>query len=156
MVTVLSQDRRRRRRPRPGCRGWAAPVRPVVPDRRRRGAHGHLRLAGQQHPDLGPRVVGTTIYAAGTFTEVVDAGGSWPRIDQPFLAAFDTRTGQWVDDWRPRVNRPAFALDVLPSGAIVVGGEFTQANGAVAEGIVRRPGQPTVVVAAGLISPRSR
>ncbi len=111
-------------------------VRPIV---RSDGVEGRMDTYASQISDTyiwDLEIVGTTIYAAGTFTKVVDAGGSWPRIDQPFLAAFDTRTGQWDDDWRPRVNRPAFALDVLPSGSIVVGGEFTQANGALAEGIV--------------------
>lgn len=81
-------------------------------------------------------VVGTTVYVAGKFTSVVEAGGSWPRRDQPFLAAFDTRTGDWRSGWRPRVDRPVYALDTLPSGAVVAAGEFTRANGGVAEGIV--------------------
>jgi trimeric autotransporter adhesin len=81
-------------------------------------------------------VVGTTIYVAGKFTEVVQVGGSWPRQAQPFLAAFDTVTGRWRDRWRPQLNRPAYALDTLPSGAIVAAGEFTRANGVPAEGIV--------------------
>jgi len=82
------------------------------------------------------QVVGTTIYVAGKFTAVVEASGSWPRRDQPFLAAFNTQTGRWVSSWRPRLNRPAYALDVLPSGAIVAAGEFTRANGQDADAIV--------------------
>jgi hypothetical protein len=82
------------------------------------------------------QVVGHTIYAAGVFTKVVRASGTWPRVDQPFLAAFDTVTGQWVSTWRPRVNRPVYALDVLPSGSIVAAGEFTVANNLPAHGIV--------------------
>jgi trimeric autotransporter adhesin len=81
-------------------------------------------------------VVGRTVYVAGTFTQVVETGGSWPRHDQPFLAAFDTRTGDWRPQWRPRVDRPAYALEALASGAIVAAGEFTRANGSVAEGLV--------------------
>ena len=82
------------------------------------------------------QVIGTTIYVAGKFTKVVQASGSWPRVDQPFLAAFDTVTGRWVSTWRPRLNRPAYALDLLPSGSLIVGGEFTQANGQPADAIV--------------------
>jgi hypothetical protein len=82
------------------------------------------------------QVIGTTIYVAGKFTKVVQASGSWPRVDQRFLAAFDTETGEWVDTWRPRLNRPAYALDVLPSGSLVVGGEFTIVNGHPARAIV--------------------
>ena len=111
-------------------------VRPVF---RTDGVEGRMdtfasQVSGAQVWDL--QVVGRTIYVAGKFTEVVQAGGSWPRRDQPFLAAFDTVTGDWVQGWRPRVDRPAYALDVLPSGAIVAAGEFTRANGAPAEGLV--------------------
>lgn len=81
-------------------------------------------------------VVGTTIYVAGKFTKVVRASGSWPRVNQRFLAAFDTETGEWVSSWRPRLNRPAYALDVLPSGSIVAAGEFTLVNGGSARAIV--------------------
>ena len=113
-----------------------ATIRPIT---RTDGVEGRMDTYASQVADAhiwDLEVVGTTIYAAGKFTKVVDAGGDWPRIDQPFLAAFDTVTGQWESSWRPRVNRPAYALDVLPSGSIVAGGEFTRANGAVAEGIV--------------------
>ena len=114
----------------------AAGARPVF---RTDGVEGRMdtfasQVSGAQVWDL--EVVGTTIYVAGKFTEVVQAGGSWPRQDQPFLAAFDTVTGDWVPRWRPRVDRPAYALDVLPSGAIIAAGEFTRANGAPAEGLV--------------------
>jgi len=92
------------------------------------------QVSGAQVWDL--EVVGRTIYVAGKFTEVVQAGGAWPRQDQPFLAAFDTVTGAWIPSWRPRVDRPAYALDVLASGAVVAAGEFTRANGRPAEGLV--------------------
>ena len=114
----------------------AAGARPVF---RTDGVEGRMdtfasQVSGAHVWDL--EVVGRTIYVAGKFTQVVQAGGSWPRQDQPFLAAFDTVTGDWVSSWRPRVDRPAYALAVLPSGAIVAAGEFTRANGAPAEGLV--------------------
>lgn len=82
------------------------------------------------------QVIGRTIYAAGIFTTVVDSSDAWPRYDQPFLAAFDTVTGNWVSSFRPRLDRPVYALEPIPSGALVAAGEFTQANGAPAAGIV--------------------
>jgi hypothetical protein len=114
----------------------AAPVQPIV---RTDGVEGRMdtyasQVSGAQIWDL--EVIGSTIYAAGKFTHVVDAGGAWPRIDQPFLAAFSTVTGEWVPSFRPRLNRPAYALDTLPSGALLVGGEFTKANNVVARGMV--------------------
>ena len=117
----------------------AAAATATVPVTRTDGVEGRMetyasQVSGAHVWDL--EVIGTRIYAAGIFTDVVDAGGSWPRIDQPFLAAFDTRTGEWVQSFRPRLNRPAYALELLPSGSLAVGGEFTRANGRAAEGIV--------------------
>jgi len=81
-------------------------------------------------------VVGDTIYVAGKFRRVVESRGAWPRHDQPFLAAFDTTTGHWRPEFRPALDRPAYALAVLPSGSLLVGGEFTRANGRAARGLV--------------------
>ncbi len=136
LVTVLSGSEPAGSAPHADVPPPRASIRPIT---RTDGVEGRMdtyasQVSGAHIWDL--EVVGTTIYAAGKFTKVVDAGGAWPRIDQPFLAAFDTVTGQWDSAWRPRVNRPAYALDVLPSGSIVAGGEFTRANGATAEGIV--------------------
>jgi hypothetical protein len=103
------------------------------------GVEGRMNTYASQVSDAHVwdlQVVGTTIYVAGKFTKVVQASGAWPRVDQPFVAAFDTETGRWVSSWRPRLNRPAYALDVLPSGSIVIGGEFTQANGQPADAVV--------------------
>jgi hypothetical protein len=144
----------------------AARVAPPAPVYRTDGVDGRFattatQFSGAQVWDL--QVVGTTIYVAGKFTRVVEAGGTWPRRDQPFLAAFDTVTGRWRSQWAPRVNRPVYALERLPSGAILAAGEFTEANGAAAEGLValdpntgatdlrfragvRRPGSPLLPV----------
>lgn len=147
----MTPDRRRARG------GWAlvvatllvgavsalAPVEPtaaavVTPVHRTDGVEGRMQTHDSQVSrahvwDL--EVVGRTVYVAGKFRRVVVTDG-WVRHDQPFLAAFDTVTGRWISTWRPRVDRPAYTLTVLPSGSILAGGEFTRANGAPAQGLV--------------------
>jgi hypothetical protein len=82
------------------------------------------------------QTIGNTIYAAGQFTQVVSARGSWPRIDQPFLAAFDATSGRHLDWWRPVLDAPAWALDVAADGSLLVGGEFDHVNGQARSGLV--------------------
>jgi hypothetical protein len=127
--------------PLPSAAATAPPAeaRRASPVYRTDGVEGRMNTyasQGSQAQVWDMQVVGTTIYVAGKFTKVVEASGSWPRQNQPFLAAFDTVTGKWVSSWRPRVNRPVYALDVLPSGAIVAAGEFTRANGGAADAVV--------------------
>jgi hypothetical protein len=82
------------------------------------------------------QTIGNTVYAAGQFTQVVSARGSWPRIDQPFLAAFDATSGRYLDWWRPVLDAPAWTLDVAPDGSLLVGGEFDHVNGQARSGLV--------------------
>ena len=57
------------------------------------------------------------------------------QIEQPYLAAFDLATADWKSDFRPVFNDQVLALETLPSGVIVAGGEFTTVNGQPAPGI---------------------
>ncbi len=75
------------------------------------------------------QTIGNTVYAAGQFTDVVSTQGSWPRIPQPFLAAFDATTGHYLDWWRPVLDAPVWALDATPDGQLLVAGEFDTVNG---------------------------
>lgn len=75
------------------------------------------------------QVIGNTVYAAGQFTQVVSTQGAWPRIDQPFLAAFDATSGHFLDWWRPVLDGPVWALDVAPNGSLLAAGEFDNVNG---------------------------
>lgn len=75
------------------------------------------------------------MYVAGNFAEVEHAT-SHNRVAQPFLAAFRVSDGEWVSSFRPRLNEQVRALAVLPSGAVVAGGDFTEANDNEAAGLV--------------------
>jgi hypothetical protein len=73
--------------------------------------------------------IGNTIYVGGQFLEVVRRRSD-PRHNQPFLAAFDATSGDWIDWWRPELNGSVFALEASPDGSrLYVGGEFTSVNG---------------------------
>jgi len=63
-------------------------------------------------------------------------GSGGDRVEQPFLAAFDVDTAQFRPGFRPRFNGQVKALETLPSGLVVAGGEFTRVNGVSAPGIV--------------------
>jgi len=74
--------------------------------------------------------VGNTIYAGGQFTTVVRRRSIDPEFAQPFLAAFDATTGDWIDWWTPEFNGPVFSLEAAADGSrLYVGGEFTEVNG---------------------------
>ncbi|QCW51433.2 PKD domain-containing protein [Nocardioides dongxiaopingii] len=78
---------------------------------------------------------GNTMYVGGNFARVTQEGGTG-AVNQPFLAAFDVTTGQWLSSFRPVLNEQVHALATLPSGEVVAGGDFTSSNGAVVAGVV--------------------
>jgi hypothetical protein len=81
-------------------------------------------------------VIGNTVYVAGKFLDVVQTTGSWPRVDQPFLAAFDATSGSWIDWWRPQLDAPVWALDESATGSLIAAGEFTTVNGQPRQNLV--------------------
>src|SRR5690606_15688181 len=87
--------------------------------------------------------IGNRVYVGGNFARVQrgESATGPNRIEQPFLAAFDVATGAFVSEFRPVLNEQVKALAALPDGTLMVGGEFTQANGQLAVGAVRLDAQ---------------
>lgn len=81
---------------------------------------------------------GTRMLVGGNFRYVQRGASPAPgdQVEQRFLAAFDATTADWLPDFRPTFNGQVLALETLPSGIIVAGGEFTTVNGLPVPGIV--------------------
>ncbi|MEZ5380806.1 MAG: hypothetical protein R2754_03300 [Microthrixaceae bacterium] len=74
--------------------------------------------------------VGNRVFVGGRFTQV-RRGPGYTAYDQPFLAAFDRDSGEWIDTFRPEIENGVYALSASPDGTrLLVGGEFTNINGA--------------------------
>ncbi|MDQ1721841.1 MAG: hypothetical protein QOI26_1575 [Pseudonocardiales bacterium] len=77
--------------------------------------------------------IGNVMYVGGGFQYVQK--GANPTVDekiaQPWLAAFDVNTGEWLSSFRPALNGMVWDLQATPNGKLVVGGEFTSVNGTV-------------------------
>lgn len=70
------------------------------------------------------------MYVGGRFQTVRQYSGA-TEYSQPFLAAFDVATGQWIPSFRPVLDDGVYSLAVAPGGnRLLVGGEFTNVNGA--------------------------
>ena len=67
------------------------------------------------------------VYVAGRFGGVQD-GYNRPLQSQPYLAAFDADTGDWIPSFAPQLDGPAFSLET-DGTRLYVGGEFTTVNG---------------------------
>jgi len=79
---------------------------------------------------------GDRMIVGGNFRYAQRGANDADRVPQPFLAAFDVDTAQFLPGFDPRFNGQVKALETLPSGLIVAGGEFTKVNGVDAAGIV--------------------
>lgn len=80
--------------------------------------------------------IGDRMYVAGAFENVVKRKYRSQPIKQSFLAAFDAASGAFISSFAPVLDHPAYALKQHPSGALLVGGEFTSVNGAARAGLV--------------------
>lgn len=78
---------------------------------------------------------GDYMFVGGAFLNVQESKNATP-IPQAYVAAFDIYTGDWVDTWTPSFDRAVYALEVLPNGSLLVGGEFEQVNGTTRRGLV--------------------
>lgn len=72
-------------------------------------------------------VMNNTLYVGGKF-EFVQKGRGGEKIRQSFLAAFDTRTGEWKSGFRPTLDDQVWSI-VAAGGKVVIGGEFTNVDG---------------------------
>jgi hypothetical protein len=82
--------------------------------------------------------VGNTMFVGGNFTTVqkgADATGD-DVVAQPYLAAFDARTGEFIRSFTPQFNNQIKALESIGNGRVAVGGEFTTVNGEQRAGLV--------------------
>ncbi|MFT4081941.1 MAG: PKD domain-containing protein [Nocardioides sp.] len=79
---------------------------------------------------------GSTMYVGGNFEYVQKDADGTDQVEQPFLAAFDVDTGEYLPDFHPVLNEQVHDLATLPNGDVVAAGQFTEANGAAATGIV--------------------
>ncbi len=73
--------------------------------------------------------VGNTMFVGGKFA-AVQKGAGGPQYDQSWLAAFDVQTGTWISTFRPQLDGEVFSLAAAPNGNLIVGGNFTNVNGA--------------------------
>jgi hypothetical protein len=83
---------------------------------------------------------GGVVYIAGLFQHVRPAGAAAGSHQTPrsFIAAFNASTGQLITNWHPGLNGPVRALTVTANGRnVLVGGDFTEAGGAVHKHIAR-------------------
>ncbi len=100
---------------------------------------------------------GERIYVGGSFTGV-RRGPTGTPVAQPYLAAFDRRTGAFLPDFRPLLDGAVWALAVTADGKLLAGGRFTKANAAARPALVAldpRTGatDPTWVATASLAAP---
>ncbi|MEZ5376944.1 MAG: hypothetical protein R2733_10570 [Acidimicrobiales bacterium] len=63
----------------------------------------------------------------GKFLDTTNGGQSYR---QPYLAAFDAGSGDFLTWWRPDVGGAVTALETTPDGGLVVGGEMDEWEGA--------------------------
>ncbi len=95
--------------------------------------------AATQTPSLDVLVwdmvqIGDRMFVGGGFLDVQEHKDAVP-IRQSFVAAFDMRTGDWIDTWRPTVDRIVYSLAEY-DGKLLVGGEFEMVNGQSRTGLV--------------------
>ncbi|MEM9202149.1 MAG: discoidin domain-containing protein [Actinomycetota bacterium] len=82
---------------------------------------------------------GDLVFVGGVFTGV-RRNEFWypedPIHEQPFVAAFERDSGDWISTWRPQLNGVVYDLSITNDGVLLVGGEFTEVNGVARSGLV--------------------
>ena len=72
--------------------------------------------------------VGNEMFVGGKFAAVQNGAGG-AQYNQPWLAAFDVQTGNWISTFRPKLDGEVFSLAAAPNGDLIVAGDFTNVNG---------------------------
>jgi hypothetical protein len=90
-----------------------------------------VSTVGDSEPQLQTPVLafaewGDVMFVGGKFTQVVRADGT--TVAQSSLAAFDRRTGAFVESFRPVLDGAVWDLAVA-DGKLLVGGQFLSVNG---------------------------
>lgn len=75
------------------------------------------------------------VFVGGNFRYVQQSEAGAAQTEQPYLAAFDVKTGEWLSGFRPVLNGQVKAIAALPDGRVAIGGQFTQVNGVAQGGI---------------------
>ncbi|MFC6234442.1 PKD domain-containing protein [Leucobacter soli] len=78
--------------------------------------------------------IGNTMFVGGNFRYAQQSESGAGQVSQPFLAAFNATTGQFVTSFRPTLNEAVLALAATPNGNLAVGGKFTSVNGTAVTG----------------------
>ena len=79
--------------------------------------------------------VGGKVFVGGNFNVVQQNKTGTGQVQQPYLAAFDVKTGAWVSTFRPKLNGQVKAIVGLPDGRVAVGGQFSMVNGTAQPGL---------------------
>ena len=93
------------------------------------GVSGSPRLDVMQVIDgevLDSAVIGDRVILVGSFTQVKNVGGN--AINQPYIAAYNINNGRFDGNFRPTLNKPAYAVDT-DNTSVYIGGNFTTVNG---------------------------
>ncbi len=71
--------------------------------------------------------IGNRLYVGGRFTHVTNGNTAIP---QPYLAAFNATTGEYIPGFDPQLNNAVYALEAAPDGSkLFVGGSFNRVEG---------------------------
>lgn len=80
-------------------------------------------------PVFALQQIGNTMFVGGQFATVNNGAGG-ATYPQRFLAAFDVQTGVWIPSFAPSLDGAVWDLKATPDGKLIVGGNFTNINGA--------------------------
>ncbi|MBS0024338.1 fibrinogen-like YCDxxxxGGGW domain-containing protein [Microbacterium paraoxydans] len=86
------------------------------------------------------------VFVGGNFRYVQQTKDGTGQVEQPYLAAFDVKTGAWVNSFLPKLDGQVKAIQALPDGRVAIGGQFSTVNG------VSQPGLAILDPATGQLS----